>query len=108
MIEIHPDQSAKADAGKPKLSLVPTGIIYAIARVREYGNKKYGSPDNWKNVEAQRYVDAAYRHLLQVVKNGLDSVDEESGLRHIDHCACNLAFLIELEGGDNLGRDNSD
>lgn len=95
MIEIRPDQSAKADAGKPKLSLVPTGIIYAIARVREYGNKKYGSPDNWKNVEAQRYVDAAYRHLLEVVKNGLDSVDEESGLFHLDHCATNLAFLIE-------------
>ena len=101
MIELHPDQSAKADAGKPKLSLVPTGIIYAIARVREYGNKKYGDPDNWKQVEAERYVDAAYRHLLQVVKNGLDSVDEESGLYHLDHCATNLAFLIEMRGEKN-------
>ena len=100
-LQYEADQTAKADAGKPKLSLVPTGIIYAIARVREYGNRKYGSSDNWKQVEAQRYVDAAYRHLLQVVKYGLDSVDEESGLNHLDHCATNLAFLIEMRGEKN-------
>ena len=110
MIEIHPDQSAKADTGKPKVSLVPTGIIFAIARIREYGNRKYpkGGKDNWKQVDAERYIDAACRHLLAVVRYGLHSKDEESGLLHLWHCACNLAFLIELEGGDNLGRDDSD
>ncbi|MCQ2183671.1 MAG: hypothetical protein MJY89_09790, partial [Bacteroidales bacterium] len=45
-----PDQSAKADCGKPLLSLVPTKILEAIARVREYGNRKYKSKDNWKTV----------------------------------------------------------
>ena len=58
------DQTAKQDAGKPKLSLVPTQIIKDIAEVREYGNRKYGSTENWKNVEKHRYVDA-FRRVIQ-------------------------------------------
>lgn len=88
-------QEAKADAGKPRLSLVPTQIIYDIARVREYGDKKYGSTDNWKTVEKQRYVDAMYRHFLCFVEDPL-SVDEESGLPHLWHLECNAAFLSEM------------
>ena len=89
-------QEVKADAGKLRLSLVPTEIIKAIARIRMYGTEKYGDPDNWKNVEAERYVDAAYRHWLEFVKDH-KSRDEESGLPHLWHCCCNLAFLCELE-----------
>ena len=95
-------QEAKADAGKPRLSLVPTQIIYDIARVREYGEKKYGSTDNWKTVEAQRYVDAMYRHFLCFVEDPL-SVDEESGLPHLWHLECNAAFLSEMYKSDFRG-----
>lgn len=89
------DQTAKADAGKPRLSLVPTQIIYDIAEVREYGNKKYGDPENWRSVEMQRYKDAAYRHWLAFIENP-NGRDEESGLLHIQHVACNVAFIREL------------
>ena len=92
-------QEAKADAGKTRLSLVPTQIIYDIARVREYGDKKYGSTDNWKTVEKQRYVDAMYRHFLCFVEDPL-SVDEESGLPHLWHMECNAAFLSEMYKAD--------
>lgn len=34
-------QEAKADAEKPKVSLVPMKIIFDIARIREYGVEKY-------------------------------------------------------------------
>ena len=91
-------QEAKADAGKPRLSLVPIQIIYDIARVREYGDKKYGSTDNWKTVEKQRYVDAMFRHLLAFVKDP-DGRDEESGLPHLWHLECNAAFLSEMMKG---------
>lgn len=91
-----PDQSAKADAGKLQLSLVPTGIIRAIARIRMYGNAKYGDPNNWKQVEPQRYRDAMYRHLLDYIEDP-GAVDEESGLPSLWHLACNAAFLIEME-----------
>lgn len=90
------DQTAKADAGKLKLSLVPTQIIRDIAEVREYGNNKYGSPDNWKNVEIQRYRDALFRHLLAYLDDPF-GVDEESGIEHYKHMACNMAFLCEME-----------
>ena len=91
------NQTIKADAGKPRVSLVPSQIIYDIARVREYGNNKYpeGGKDNWKGVEPERYIDAMYRHLLQF-KDDPKGVDEESGLPHLWHLACNCAFLCEL------------
>lgn len=90
------DQSAKKDNEKPKLHLVPTEIINCIARVREFGNKKYKDPNNWKTVEKERYIDAMFRHLIKYV-NDNNSVDEESGLPHLWHLACNVAFLCEME-----------
>lgn len=90
------NQAAKSDAGKPRLTMVPQQIIWDIAEVREYGNKKYGDPDNWKTVEKQRYRDAAYRHFLAYLADP-DGVDEESGIKHYKHLCCNLAFLCEME-----------
>lgn len=90
------DQEAKADAGKPRLTLVPPRIIWDIAAVREYGCRKYGDPENWRRVEPQRYKDAAYRHWLAYLADP-SGTDEESGLPHLWHCCCNLAFLCELE-----------
>ena len=89
------DQSAKADAGKLPLTLVPTDLIRAVGAVRAYGVEKYHDPDNWKRVEPQRYRDAAFRHFLAYLDDpeGLD----ESGLPHLWHLACNIAFLIALE-----------
>ena len=89
------DQTAKADVGKARLSLVPFQIVYDIARVREYGDKKYGSSDSWKQVEPQRYVDALLRHALAFASD-INSIDEESGLPHLWHAACNAAFLSEM------------
>ena len=89
-------QEAKADAGKPRPTLVPVSLIEAVASIREYGVAKYRDPDNWKKVDAERYRNAAYRHWLAYIKG--EKLDPESGLPHLHHCACNLAFLIEMEG----------
>ena len=90
------DQTAKADAGKLDLTLVPRQIIWDIAEVRMYGNQKYGDPDNWKQVEPERYRAAAFRHFLAYLDNP-SGKDEESGLSHLAHLACNIAFLCEME-----------
>jgi hypothetical protein len=90
------NQEAKADAGKAKLTLVPRQIIFDIARVREYGTEKYGDPENWRNVSAERYRDAAFRHFMAYLDEP-DGVDDESGLPHLSHLACNIAFLCELK-----------
>ena len=88
-------QTAKRDAGKPKLSLVPSQIIWDIAQVREYGNAKYHDPENWRTVEIGRYIDALYRHFLRFLDDPKGK-DEESGIEHYKHMACNMAFICEM------------
>lgn len=90
------DQTAKKDAGKLRLTLVPRQIIREIARVRMYGTEKYKDPENWRRVEIERYRDAAYRHFLEYLDDP-GGCDEESGLPHLSHLACNIAFLCEME-----------
>ena len=92
------DQEAKADNGKARLTLVPRRIIFDIARIREYGNAKYHDPDNWKQVAPERYRDAMFRHMCAYLDHP-DGVDKESGLPHLWHLACNVAFLCEMEAG---------
>lgn len=91
---IDNNQSAKADNGKPRPTLVHQSLIWAVAAIREYGIKKYGDPENWRQVEPQRYRDALYRHWLAYLADP-DGVDKESGYPHLWHVACNLDFLIE-------------
>lgn len=86
----------KETKGKPVLSLVPRGINECIARVREYGNKKYGSADGWKQMSRQDYWEACLRHA-EKARNDVDSVDEESGLPHTWHLACDLSFILSGE-----------
>lgn len=95
VIEDVKNQQAKADSGKPILSLVPTEIIKEIEKVRSYGVKKYKEPDNWKQVEIERYHEALLRHTL-AVWNDLYATDNESGLLHLSHIATNIAFILEL------------
>jgi len=90
------DQTAKADASKTQLTLVPRKIFWDIAEIRMYGNKKYGDPENWRQVEVSRYRDAAFRHFLLYLDDP-HGVDEESKLPHLWHLACNVAFLCEME-----------
>lgn len=89
------DQQAKADSGKPNLSLVPKEIIYEIEKVRSFGVKKYKEPDNWKKVEIERYHQALLRHTLAIWED-INARDGESGLLHLSHIACNVAFILEL------------
>ena len=93
-------QQAKADAGKPRLTLVPPEIIWAIAEVREYGCRKYGDPENWKKVSPQRYRDAMFRHMMAYLA-AYHGKDPESGLPHLWHCATNIAFLCAMEVMDD-------
>lgn len=93
------NQDIKADAGKPMLTLVPREILYDVARVREYGVEKYGRKESWRDVESERYRDAAFRHFLAYLDDPKGK-DEESGLPHLWHLACNIAFLCEKEKGE--------
>lgn len=95
--------SHKDTTGKPRLSLVPPQIILDVAEVREYGQKKYpGEKDNWRTVSIDDYKDALLRHTLKYIQDP-HGKDEESGIEHYKHMACNLAFICEIEA--NYGRN---
>jgi len=104
-VKVTRDQKAKADYGKEELTLVPRRIIHDICAIRMYGNKKYpeGGPDNWKQVEIERYRNAAFRHFLAYLDDP-QGKDKESGFPHLWHLACNIAFLCEMEDGNEQTR----
>lgn len=88
-------QFAKSDNGKLKISMVPTQIFRDVAEVRMYGDDKYHAPNNWAIVNIDRYIDALLRHLLAFLDDH-NSVDEESGIPHYKHAACNMAFICAM------------
>ena len=93
----------KFDTGKLHgLALIPGEARIALARVLDYGEKKYGAPSGWRTVpNAQsRYLDAMDRHRLAMDMGEL--VDDESGLPHLWHLLCNAAFLtaLTMEAGE--------
>ncbi len=100
------NQQAKADAGKPRPTLTPVSLIDAVTAVRMYGYEKYHDPENLRQVEPQRYRDALYRHWLAYLKG--EKCDQESGLPHLWHLACNAAFLIEMESSIHDGEGDDD
>lgn len=91
--DIEAKVNGKDDREKLPLSQVPRGIVEAIGAVKLFGTKKYKDPDSWKLVENQRYWDAALRHV-EAARNDMWAIDEESGLPHIWHLSCDLAFII--------------
>lgn len=85
-------KAIKYDGEKPQLDLIPAEAIIEIGKVLTFGQSKYGRA-NWANgIEVSRLLSAAMRHLNQF--NSGEDLDPESGLSHVSHAACNMAFLI--------------
>jgi len=81
----------KHDNQKVKLDLIPTEALNGLGAVLTFGHNKYGRA-NWANgIEFSRLLSAALRHIAAY--NSGEDTDPESGLCHIDHAMCNLAFL---------------
>lgn len=88
---------------KAPLHWVPMWALHGVARVFDYGARKY-APGNWvkaanepdPSAALEDYLSAAQRHwgAVQQVDNGgvakWDAIDDESGLPHIDHLLCSL------------------
>jgi len=91
----------KFDNGKPRTDLISSAAILELAKVLEFGARKY-DPWNWASgIKYSRIIGAALRHLL-AWKDGEDQ-DPETGLSHVAHAMCNLMFLL-----DYLDRQRSD
>lgn len=101
----------KHDKGKPKLLQVPVEAITAISEIMDYGSNKYGA-NSWQQVEIERYLQAGVRHIYAIQEKdeqgrmtfNLGKKDEESGIEHLKHALCNLAYavaLYEMKKADN-------
>lgn len=88
----------KFDSNKPDLSLIPRIAEETLARVMQYGEKKYGRYNYTKGIEASRMVAAAKRHLSAWFDG--EDLDKESGVSHLGHVmACCLIILRQEELG---------
>ena len=85
----------KHDGGKPRLDLVPAELIEAVGAVMTHGAEKYGEY-SYRKVDPKRYRAALMRHICKWLKDP-HGIDEDSGLPHLWHIACNVAFLLELD-----------
>lgn len=91
------EQLYKADAGKLLPSLLFSGMpraLLMIVAVLTYGAQKYAA-HSWKNVSPDRYEDALKRHMMAL--DAGETYDEETGLPHRAHIACNALFLLETD-----------
>lgn len=91
------DQDLKKDTGKPRWDLLPLNCIEGIVKVLTFGAQKY-EDDGWKRLMASkdgenRVRASLLRHYFALAEGGIEAIDEESGLPHVDHLACNVLFL---------------
>jgi hypothetical protein len=88
---VQPEVGKKFDQGKPPLDLIPAEFLLEVGKVLDFGAKKYDRANWAQGIEYSRLISAALRHIYAF--NGGEDKDPESGISHIGHAGCNLAFL---------------
>lgn len=96
----------KFDGDKVRMELLPPEFLTATAEVLTFGAKKYDDR-NWElGMKWSRVFGALMRHMWAWWKG--EDKDPETGLSHLHHAACCIAFLIAYEerkvGEDDRGR----
>lgn len=89
----------KGDGHKPDMRLIVPGWIWETGQVMTHGATKY-FPGGWMQVEPWRYHSALYRHYL--AHRAGERYDEETGLHHMAHVACNAMFLWYFDEGESI------
>lgn len=91
------DKFIKNDTEKVNIAILfdmPLAVT-EVAKVIDYGAKKYDRK-NWALVDdKERYESASLRHQISF-HNG-EYLDEESGLQHLAHSIASQLFLLELK-----------
>jgi hypothetical protein len=83
---------SKYDNGKPSLSLIDPYAMRELARVLDYGARKYASWNWRKGIQWSRVLDATLRHLNAF--NDGEDIDPESGLPHLAHAMFGPMVLL--------------
>ena len=83
---------------KARWDLLPERPVRLLVDVLTFGARKYAA-HGWKHVPnaRERYYAALLRHI-NLWRLG-ERIDPDSGLHHLAHAICNVAFLIEIDLG---------
>lgn len=85
----------KDDAGKLPMHLLPPEFLTGTAAVLDFGAKKYG-PRNWEHgLSYSRVFSALQRHMWAWWSG--QNADAETGMSHLWHASCCIAFLVAFE-----------
>lgn len=88
-------EGRKDDSGKARHDLIPPELPDAVAQVLAFGASKYGERNWEKGMNWGRPFAALMRHMWAWWRG--EANDPETGMSHLWHAACCIAFLIAFE-----------
>lgn len=93
----------KDDGGKTAMDLIPPELLFGVGEVLTFGATKY-KPRNWeKGMRWGRVYASLMRHLWAWWRG--EDKDPETGMPHLWHAGCCIAFLIAYEAR-KVGHDD--
>lgn len=88
-------EGRKDDTGKARYDLMPPEMLEGVCSVLSFGADKYGVR-NWEaGMSWGRVFAALMRHMWAWWAGR--GVDAETGMSHLHHAGCCIAFLIAFE-----------
>lgn len=84
------------DEGKLPLAWLPWAALREVSSVQAFGHAKYKDFNNYrKGMEVSRNASCALRHITEYIEG--ESIDHESGQKHLAHAVCRLLFILQNE-----------
>lgn len=94
VIPVPKTEAIRFNQDKTRYDLIPPEFIREVAEVFTFGANKY-SDHNWKGFTPEQQEEikgSLLRHIYAYLEG--EENDPESGLSHLAHAGCNLAFMI--------------
>lgn len=88
-------EGRKDDQNKLPYHLLPPELLESTATVLQFGAEKYGDRNWEKGMAWSRCFAALMRHMWAWWRG--EPADSETGLSHLWHASCCIAFLIAYE-----------
>lgn len=90
----------KFDNGKEPLDLIPYEALKEIAKVLDFGGKKYNYFNWLSGIQYRRLISAAFRHINKF--NSGENIDDETKTNHLANAICSLMFILHYESNKKL------
>lgn len=88
-------EGVKNDAGKARLDLISPVALEEMAKVLEFGSRKYAEYNWAKGLSYTRIIAAILRHTYLYLRG--ETLDPETGASHMAAVAVNAMFLLHYE-----------